>query len=124
MNRDHAIFVLGAVLALAHFLEELLVIRFPFDERLRQLLFVAVTAAAVVVYPRLKAWRGPVALVFGLGWAVSATLNHVVDLLSGRPSVGDASGVLEFVGGLLVIAQGSLLTRDELLARLGRNPPA
>ena len=119
MDRDHALFVFGALLSLGHLLDELLAIRFPVDELYRLFFFVGLTAAGLVVYPRLRVWKGPVLLGFGIGWAVAGFGHHVYDLLRGQGSTGDFSGIGQFLAGLLLLAQGFVLVRGVVAARIG-----
>ncbi len=111
-TRDHAVFVLAAILALSHLLDELLNVGFPTAELYRLLVFVVVTALAVYAYPSLGRWRGPVAIVFGAGWTYGGLTSHAVDLVIRRFAAGELSGVLEILAGLLALSQGIVVTRD------------
>ena len=117
IERDHAVFVTGALLALLHLLDELLTIRFPVDEVYRLFVFVGLTAAAVGIYPKLGLWKGPVGIIFGIGWTAAAFAFHVLHLLRGQVSAGDISGIAEFVAGLVVFTQAAVLTRNAIVRR-------
>jgi len=105
--RNEQLLFLGAIAAgTIHSLDESF-----FSPEATPLLAVLIQTAISVIlaayYPRMRVWRGVLALVFGLIFAGQGVAFHLLPLLQRGPVGGDWTGVLLFIpAGLVLIGLG------------------
>lgn len=67
----------------------------------------------VVAWRRLSpAWRGWLALLFGLFWTITVVPYHVVPLVQGIVTWQNISGLLRVIGGVGMVGAGLLVLRE------------
>lgn len=105
--RGHRVFVLAALFVAVHLLDHLLIVQ-NISSHLGFAVAALLTLVAAFAYPKLGSWRAPVAVFFGMVWALlfPGLQGHLLPMLRDGPSPGDYTGTAYALAGPLLLGLG------------------